>query len=173
LKILFLKHSGGFGLIEIIVASAIISITVYGLVTATVISSRLVQENLRKTQASFILEETLEVTRILRDQSWDTNMATLSSGTNYYLDFDTSTQAWSIGTTPNDIDGIFTRILAVEEVCRDDLSDDITTDSTPCPTGTYEDSGGTKKFTATVSWSSNNGSFNQSASTYITNIFDN
>lgn len=152
----------GFGLIEVLVASVIISLTITALYAAAVQATRLITDNTRKTQAAFLLEETMEAVRLLRDESWAANIAPLTAGTDYYLLF-TGTD-WQTTTTNTLVDGVFERKFVLENVNRDS-NQDIAASGTPDP--------GTKKVTASVTWTGRTGTVTQSVATYITDIFQN
>src|SRR3989344_5306369 len=110
----------GFGLVEIVIASAIISVSIFSLSAVSVIGSRLQSQSLEKIRANFLAEEGLEAMRFLRDKGWNTNLANLSSGTNYYLSFASSTSGWSIGSAATPYtDYLFDRNITVENVFRD------------------------------------------------------
>lgn len=157
----------GFGLLEIVIATAIISGTIFSLLFVFLISNKLVMASSNKVRASFLAEEGLEALRILRDESWSANLAGLSTGTNYYLSFNTITSAWSISTSnPGNIDNLFARIVAVENVNRDPTTDDIVL------TGGTNDPD-TKKFNVSVAWLERGGSMVVVVSTYLMDIFDN
>lgn len=157
----------GFGLLEIVIATAIISGTIFSLLFVFLISNKLATASSNKVRASFLAEEGLESLRILRDESWSANLAGLSVGTNYYLSFNTITSAWSISTlNPGNIDNLFTRTITVENVNRDPTTDDIVL------TGGTNDPD-TKKFNVSVAWLERGGSMVVVVSTYLTDIFDN
>lgn len=152
----------GFGLLEIVLAVSIISLTLFGLSNTARVSYRLISDNTNKVKAAFLLEETIETVRILRDQSWQTRIASLSVGTNYFLTFN-GTQ-WRTSTTNVFVDDIFERKIQVSDVYRD-ANDDIAASGTLDPD--------TKKITASVSWGTRTGTSTESISTYITDLFDN
>ena len=159
----FLKtNQSGFGIVEILVASVIISLVIVGLHATTAQALRLVQQSTKRTQAMFLAEETIEVLRSQRDSSWASSIGTLSSGTDYFLEFNGS--VWSITTTNIFIDNLFERKFLLEAVYRDG-NDDI------AGSGTLDPS--TKKIIVSVSWSAQTGTTTQSISTYITDLFGN
>ena len=159
----FLKtNQSGFGIVEILVASVIISLVIVGLHATTAQALRLVQQSTKRTQAMFLAEETIEVLRSQRDSSWASSIGTLSSGTDYFLEFNGS--VWSITTTNIFIDNLFERKFLLEAVYRDG-NDDI------AGSGTLDPS--TKKIIVSVSWSAQTGITTQSISTYITDLFEN
>ncbi len=152
------SENKGFALIEIIVASTIISLVLLasGQVAAkTLVASR---QALYESQASFLLSEAAEAVKTIRDTSWAT-ISGATPGTTYYLSW--SGTAWSLTTTPT-TDGSFTRTVVFSNVYRDG-SDDIAT------SGTLDT--GTKKVTVTISWQNGGEVSNRSFSLYIANIF--
>lgn len=159
----------GFGLIEILVASAIISASFISLIAVANSSFRLVSGNVYRVQAEFLAEEGVEVVRILRDESWSGNLSGVLDGTIYYPIFNTSLSVWSITETdPGLIDGTFSRTLFFEDVYRRDSDDDIVALASP-DTKTLD--AGTKRVTSRVLW--NGGDKQVEFVTYITNMFQN
>ncbi|PJE64178.1 MAG: hypothetical protein COU90_03700 [Candidatus Ryanbacteria bacterium CG10_big_fil_rev_8_21_14_0_10_43_42] len=157
------SRSRGFGLIEIVIAITIVGFLIFGLITVARISFAGVSANTERLQAIFLLEETMEAVRIMRDNGWTTNIASLTLDTPYYLEFTSGT--WGTTGTPALIDSTFTRTITLSSVERD-ANDDII------------DSGGTidtdtKRIIASVSWPSRGEIVTVSISGYITNIFAN
>lgn len=152
----------GFSIVEVLVASVIISLVLVGLHTSTTQALRLVQQSTKRTQATFLMEETMEVLRSKRDAGWASSLGALSAGTNYFLSFDGS--AWNITTTNVFVDDLFERKFVLEDVSRDG-NDDI------AGSGTLD--ANTKKITVSVSWRAQTGTTTQSMSTYITDLFEN
>lgn len=144
--------------VEIIVAISIIVVSVLAAIAVTQKSIYVSRQALHVSQASFLLEEGAEVTRILRDNAWS-NISSLSAGTNYYPTF---SGTWTLSTTPSTI-GIFTRIIAVTNVNRDTTSGDISTSGINDP--------GTKLITVTISWSESGQTMSKVLSFYIMDIF--
>lgn len=159
----------GFGLVEIVIASAIISATIFSLVYVFVIATRLEAQASNKIRANFLAEEGLEVLRLLRDASWSSYLAPLNTSTTYYLSFNAAASAWSIVTTnPGQIDGLFSRKITLENVSRAPLTDDIE--------ATYNaanDDPDTKKINVEVSWNERGLASEIIVSTYLADIFDN
>lgn len=147
---------------EVLVVSVIISLVLVGLHATTVQALRLVQQSVKRTQAAFLAEETIEVLRSQRDSGWASSLGTLSAGTNYFLNFDGS--AWNITTTNIFVDDLFERKFVLENVYRDG-NDDIAGSGTLDPR--------TKKIAVTVSWHAQTGTTTQSINTYITDLFGN
>lgn len=149
--------SNGFGLIEIVVGVSILAVSLVGIGTVAQRSLMLSRQALQETQANFLLEEGSEVVRFFRDTSW-TNISNLSTTTTYYLTYGS---AWATTTTPNKIDGIFTRSVTVTDVKRD-VNDDIAS------SGTYD--AGTKKINIALSWLNGIAVSNKTVQFYLTDI---
>ena len=162
MKRILKTSQSGFGIVEVLVASVIISLVLVGLHATTVQALRLVQQSTKRTQATFLVEETIEVLRSQRDAGWASSLGTLSSGTDYFLEFDGT--AWNTTTTNVFIDDLFERKFVIENVYRD-ANDDIAASGTLDPS--------TKKINVTVSWFSQTGTTTQNISTYITDLFGN
>lgn len=151
----------GYGLIEIIVGAALMSVVLFALLGVTHNAVRLSRESLREVQASLLLEEGAEAVRLLRDRSWINEIASLAPGTEYFLEFDSAT--WQSTTTEEIIDGLFQRSFNVENVNRD-INDDIVS------SGTFDPD--TRKVNLLVSWPNLRGTTTrQEVSTYLTNFF--
>ncbi len=156
----FLHTRKGFATVEILIAATIISVTLIALVLATGRAVDLSIESVERVQASFLLEESAESVKLIRDTAW-TSISSLTIGTTYYLNFSGAT--WTLTTTPPaTIDG-YTRTIVFSNVYRDG-SDDI------AGAGTLDD--GTRLVTSTVSWNSVSGPKTESIQFYVANIFE-
>ncbi len=154
----------GFGVIEILVAAAVIGTVIFSLFNVFVLADRLSEEAGDKIRANFLAEEALEVVRYLRDRSWEDNISNLNTGTSYYLAFSGATSRWSIGTSnPGLIDGLFTRTVTVENVSRDSNDDIVLAGGTDDPK--------TKKINVTVSWTERGAPQSLMLSIYLTDIY--
>lgn len=144
------KTQTGFGLIEIIVATAVISISLFSLTNVVQISFRVAGDTFVKTKAEFLAEEGVEAVRFLRDTSWSSEIDGRDTVIPHYLSFSTTTSMWSLSTTtPELIDGVYTRLIIFDDVYRKDSDDDIIDVNSP-ESKTLD--GGTKKVTSRVSW---------------------
>ena len=159
-KILNKSSGKGFGLIEIIVGSAILTVSLIAISTYFQKSLQLSQDSRKTVQASFLLEEGIEVVKFFRDTSWQ-NISGLTAGTAYYLQFGAS--KWATTSSNIFVDNIFERKIVIDNVSRD-ANDDIVSSG-----GTND--ADTKKSTVSVSWLGRNGTTTKSISTYLTNIF--
>ena len=153
------KKQKGFFLIEVVIATALtasVVIFLLGLVQDTVEISA---TSLERTQASYLLEEGQEATKIIRDGSWN-NVSSLVNGTTYYLSWNGS--SWVLNTTASTIES-FNRTVMFDGVYRD-INDDITTSG-----GTLDTK--TRKVTVLVSWITSTGlPKNESLVFYIADI---
>ena len=166
-----LKNTSGFTIIEIIIASAIISITVFTLMSSAQKGIALSGRALRQVQANVLLEEGAEAVKSIRDNNWAT-IGDLTLETNYYLFFDTTNNIWSLSgssITPSGsipiypIDSIFTRTVVISNVNRDG-NDDI------ADIGTLDDR--TKKITIGVSWPEPGETVTKNLVFYLADIFN-
>ncbi len=158
------RHThAGSSLIEALVAVGIIVVAMLGIVSAYQFFLRSGLLYTEKIQAVYLLEEGMEVMRYFRDEGWS-NIGTLSTSTDYYLNF--SGTDWSTSTTPTPV-FIFTRKVNIFDVYRKD-SDDVIVSSTSPETKTFDPD--TKMITITVNYPF---SGDLTLSTYLSNIFNN
>ncbi|OGZ06258.1 MAG: hypothetical protein A2845_00430 [Candidatus Lloydbacteria bacterium RIFCSPHIGHO2_01_FULL_49_22] len=156
--------TSGFSIVEIILGigmltTALVAVSAYYIRLLTV--SELTTEHI---QSGFLLEEGVEVMKLLRDESWSTTIAPLSTTTTYYLSWNGT--KWTATTTKQVIENIFTRSLEISDVNRDNVTYNID------PTGTYDP--GTKKVTVSIGWQRRGGNVaTDTAQTYIMNLFNN
>lgn len=136
-------------MVEVIIASSIILVSVLAAMSVAQKSIVVSHQALHISQAGFLLEEGAENMRIARDDAWS-NVATLSS----------------------EQKGIFTRTVVASGVCRnlnDPNKDDISS-STSCGGTTYSDSH-TKLITVTVSWVEGGQTITKTLPFYLADIF--
>jgi type II secretory pathway pseudopilin PulG len=160
----------GFGIIEIIIGVAIITISLLGVMLSAKVSFQIISENLRRVQANFLAEEGIEALKSIRDDGWTANIVPITTGTDYHLVYDTGANEWTLvaGALADQIDGVFTRTVQLNAVDRDvaNGTQDIVF------AGGIADAG-TRKVTVTISWPGRSGTKTQAISTYMTNIFAN
>lgn len=153
-------NSKGFTIVEVLIGAAIIALFVAALSAAFSLYVSVLPERIDNIKASFLAQEGMEVIKYIRNEGWDANIATLSNDTDYHLLF--SGGAWSTTTTPQIIDGVFERVIVLEQVERDANSD-------IASSGTVDLDA--RKVTVTVSW--DGGLKSESLETYITDIIGN
>lgn len=156
------KETKGFALIEVMIACALVATVTITLLSFAEKGLGLSSRSLRQVQATLIAEEGAEAVKTIRDANW-TNISNLTLNTNYYLSYNNSTDVWSLSTTANSIDSIFTRAIVFNSVNRNSNNDIV-------GTGGTTDSG-TIKVTVTVSWLSTEGANSKVLTLYITDIF--
>lgn len=157
-----MRHNQGFGLIEIIIGSAIMSVGMLMVVSSYTFYVRYALSNQYNIQVAYILEEGVESMRFLRDTSWSKNIGVLSTTTPYYLAF--TGGYWATSTTPQYVDGKFLRSIAVSDVKRD-ANDKIAS------SGTYDPA--TKLVTVNVSFADRGATTTKTLSAYITDLYAN
>lgn len=150
----------GFGIVEIIIAISIMSITLFAISEVSIVYLKQSGQNKDSLKALYLAEEGLEAARSARDQSWSGNIASLTMGSPYFPTI--STNKWTLSNiNPGLTDNIYARQVIVTDVSRD-ASDNIVTSG-----GTNDPN--TKKIISTVSW----GTKSTSLTTYLTNIYNN
>src|SRR5574343_101171 len=80
-----MKTSMGLSMVEIVVAAAILITIVTAAGTAWQLYLKTAASSVRQSQAALIVEETSEVLRLFRDQSWTNLIAPLTTGVDYQL----------------------------------------------------------------------------------------
>ncbi len=151
----------GFGIIEIVIATTIISIAFLIMMSTASMSLKFSEKSVVRLKADFLLEEGVEAVKIIRDNDWTTNIASLSVGTDYFLEFNGA--IWVVSVNNILIDGVFERKFTIDDVYRD-ANDDISS------SGILDSN--TKKITVYVSWSEDGSTVTRSISFYILNIFN-
>lgn len=158
------KYSKGIGLIEIIVGTTIISLSMVGLITAFNLFIRAGLSNTQKIQAIYLLEESSEAFRHMRDGGWTANIDSLSKDAPYHLALESS--GWYATTTQSLIDNVFDRTVTIYDVYRRDSDSDIVASTSP-DAKTLDPN--IVQVTADVVWDRGK----VSATTYLTNMFNN
>ena len=154
----------GFGLIEVVIGSAVLSVALFGIsgFFHTVLKTSGITES--AVQGDYLLEEGIEVTKIFRDMNYTSNIKNMSTSTTYYFSWDGTN--WATTTTKTIVDDKFERELAFEDVKRDSITKDIS------DTGVYDPD--IKLVTVSVAWwTPVVGTTTRSIQTYIVNLFNN
>ncbi len=113
---------GGIGLVEVVIAAAIISGALVAVLSVMTRYLALGLSNPERVQAAYLAEEGVEIARALRDTSW-ASFAALSTSTSYHLSF--NGLSWSATTTATSSIPGFTRTLALDSVYRRSSDHDI------------------------------------------------
>lgn len=150
----------GFGIIEILVAVAVISVALFSIQQVSFLYLKQNIENKKSLKASYYAEEALEAVRSVRDQGWTANIASLTMGANYYPII--SSNKWILtATNPGAIENIYTKQVVIDNVSRDTNDNIVSSGGTDDPN--------TKKATATISWEGKT----TTLTTHITNLYNN
>jgi hypothetical protein len=110
-----------------------------------------------------LLDEGAEALRLMRDDGWTTNIASLTVDTPYRLAWN---NAWTATTSTALIDNYFDRTFTLSSVSRDASSYDIVSSGGTADTNT-------KKATVSVSWNDGSGTTTKSVELYLYNRFAN
>lgn len=155
-------YKKGISLVEVIIASAVISLSMIYISNVYGNFLSLSIDNTDKVQAVFLLDEGVEAIKTMRGYSW-ASIASSTVGSTYYLTWQNS--RWQSTTTANTIDSKFTRKYTVSNVYRDAATLNIVT------------SGGvlnsdTKLINLDVSWIQNGTTTSKQTSFYIFNLYE-
>lgn len=152
----------GIGLIEGVVAVAIVGTAFVALVGAFHLFLRAGLRTTPALKGLFLLEEGLEAVRSVRDRGWQTDITPLPLNTAHYLTF--SGSQWTLATTPAPyVDGTYDRSVILAPVSRDGDGRIVSSGGTP--------DDGTRQVTVNISWWSGNATTTKTASLYITDLF--
>ena len=151
------NSANGFGLVEIVVAIGIISVSLFALMQTEIVAIKLLRGEKENLEAMLLAEESLEAVRSLRDESWASNIAGVSDNTSYYPIVENGKWKLSAGTS-SAINGKYQRSILFQPVVRN-ASDQIASSGTADPN--------TKKIIATVAWGNKN---TKILTAYITNF---
>ncbi len=150
----------GISLIEVVIGSSILLVAMMGIMAAYSLYVRTTLSNTERLQATLLLEEGVEMVRILRDADWDAHIDPLSTGADYFVQQSGSSLSFVSGSEY--IDGKFERSFEVFDVYRDG-NDDIAI------SGTLD--GSIKKVVVSVSWSTRTGTTTKEVTNYFADIF--
>ena len=141
------RNVGGFLLIEIIIAVALISIVFITLLGVGVITLNVSNSIQKETQADSLVKEEFEALRSFRDgTTWATNgLGTVNTGNSnpYHLVNDSDEWVLVAGAETK---GIFTRQVIFDKVSRDSAG------NVEYAYNSSNDDADTRKITVTVSW---------------------
>lgn len=137
--------SRGFGLIEIVIVTAVVTVALFAFSQAGVLALRLLRNEKENLEAALLAQEALEAVRSVRDESWTNNIDPLINGTSYYPTV--VNNKWSLVAIPQGfINGKYLRYVRLDQVFRDG-SDHI------APSGTLDIN--TRRVSARVEWRKN------------------
>lgn len=149
----------GFGLLEIVISIGILATTLFAFSGAVRVAYRAAADASDRVRANFLMEEGFEAAKTIRDTSWLT-IKNLAVNQTYYLVF--LGGQWSVTTTANTADTIFTRSFVVRSILRD-ASYNIAASGANDPDA--------RKIEMTVSWNERGRALTVSGASYLENIF--
>lgn len=158
-----MKNQKGFSLIEIIIASSILLLIVVSIFSSYAISLSASAKNIAYLQSAFLAEEGVEALKNMRDWGFASNIAALTNGTAYRLEWQDS--QWQATTSKTFIDDKFDRTFSLQAVNRDESHNIVTS-------GGSVDAG-TRKVTVSVSWNENGATTTKLMESYVSDIFSN
>ena len=156
------KFIKGISLIEVIIASSIISLSMIYIANVYGNFLKLSLENTDKVQAVFLLDEGVETIKTMRNYAWST-VASSTAGTSYYLVWQNG--RWQSTTTPSVIDNKFIRKFTVADVYRDASTLNIVNSGGVLNTDS-------KLVSFDVSWNYKGATSSKQTSFYIFNIYE-
>ena len=121
----------GLSVVEIIVAAAVIVTIVTAAAASWQVYLRTSNTSVQQSQAAIIVEETSEVLRLFRDQSWTSFISPLSLNTLYQLNFNGT--GYTITTNQILVQNKFVRTFSLSAVSRDSSDNIITSGGTNDP----------------------------------------
>lgn len=162
-----MKLKKGFGMVEVIIASAIMGAVIVSVISVYHSLAEISLQNTPHIQSSFLLEEGVELVKVMRDTSW-ASIASSTVDTAYYLGWTRTSSPTAVATSsPNNLLdlNIFTRTVTFSNVNRDTDFNIVSSGGTLDP---YS-----RKATIQVSWPTDKGTTTKSVETYIFRTFNN
>lgn len=159
----FKKQNRGVSVIEILIGSAVISLSIIFIANVYGNLVALSSANTAKVQAVFLLDEGVAAIKTMRAEKWS-NIASSTASTTYYLYW--NTDKWRATTTPSLVDNMFVRTYVLTDVKRDASTFNIQTDGS----GTIDT--GTRKVDISVSWLDKGATTTRTTSMYIFNLYE-
>jgi Tfp pilus assembly protein PilV len=156
----------GLSLVEVIVGSAIIVMTLIALIGAAGFYLRAGMFNTERVQMTYLAQEGVEAIRFMRDSGWTANIVPITTGTSFNLELNSG--AWIASSTTIVLDGKFERTVVLTDVYRRNSDSDIVDISSP-----DSNSLDTDARRVTVHVEKTGGSRSVELISYITNLFDN
>lgn len=154
----------GISIIEIVIASGIIAVSVVGIVAAIQIYIKIVYQNTRESQTVLLLDETAEALQYLRDKSYQTNIADSLVNVPYTVFWDGT--KYQITTSPTLLQYDMTRTVVFKNVYRNGSDQIVENGSGVLDTNT-------KKAVIEITWPYKNETKVLSSELLLHNIYEN
>lgn len=160
----YLTTQRGVSIVEAIFVISILSVSFAAILSAILFFLRGGLYATDQAQALFLLEESVEAVRFLRDESYLINITPLVGTGTYYLEPISS--GWTTTTTNTPVFGRFTRSIVVSEVYRR-VSDDDIVPATSLDVKVIDP--GTIKLDVSITWPTGS----VQSTTYVTDLYKN
>lgn len=158
----FIKGRGA-SLVEIIIASSVITLTLVVLISVYSMVAKFALSNVRVLKATILAEEAVEVLGYMRDAGYASNIALLNNGTTYRIFWDGT--KWISLTSSVLLEERYDVAFVLSPVYRDANFNVVSNG------GTLDL--GSRKAVITVSWREGQASSTKSLETYLFNTFNN
>jgi Tfp pilus assembly protein PilV len=149
----------GSTLIEVVVASSILSVVCLTFLGVFSVLSHFHQKNMYSIKGGLLSEEGVEALRLMKSEDWNV-LASVPAGEARYFALGTST--WSATSTPEIVDGAFYRTFRIYAVSRDESDDIVASGGTVDPNTLLVES--------SVSWNWRGATTTTAYKAYFTNI---
>lgn len=159
-----LHNKKGFSLVEILIGSGIICLSLILIINLETGISKLGFGSMSRVQAGMLTEEGSAAIKNMRNISWQ-KIATLNNNTPYRLLWDQGDGSWKTTTYASLIGGKFDRTITFYPVNRD-----VNTFNVVSSGGGLDP--GTRKFVVSVTWNDGSGTSTRSITSYTHNIFN-
>jgi Tfp pilus assembly protein PilV len=162
MKVISTTTRRGMSILEVLIGATIITVGILALITAYNVYVKYALSNDKKVQATYLLEEGIEVVTLLRDSSWTNFIVPMGTATTslYW-----NSSSWRVSSTTNEyIDSFFVRNVKLSAVNRD-------ANGRIASSGTND--ADTRLVTVTVSYPDRNGTTTETLSKYLMNIYSN
>lgn len=120
--------NAGLSLIEIVIGTALILLSLVGVAGAYSFYLKAGLRNTDTLTAAFLLQEGVEAVTLMRDDAWS-NLSSFVSGTPYHLSWNGT--MWTATTSSVLIDTVFTRTIVLDDVYRRTSDKDIVASTSP------------------------------------------
>lgn len=160
------SRSAGFTLIEAVIATSILVVSIIAILTLAVYSRTASDQSRDSVQVANYMQEGQEAVRIMRDSDWNT----IATDGSYRLNVQAgSYPPWSLSSGTETL-GKYSRSVTIASVRREDTDGDGTLsagDKIVTSGGAFDDPE-TKKITVTISWQSGKRTLTRSLTSYLT-----
>lgn len=161
---MFKNNKKGFSMVEIVLAIVLSVVFFLAIYEIILFSNKAIAITLRKVEAIHFAQEGVEAVRLMRNNSWATNIDVVPNNTTHYIIM--VGDQWILTLVqPSMLNDTYTRTIIFNEVQRDANGDIVAS-------GGVVDTK-TRKVISSVSWSEKGVPYSSKLEIYITNILSN